>query len=62
MGKLAHYIIRASFSQERMTYLPEESKVVYGSEGGKEEKVLDALECLAAMGFHAPDKGEQMVR
>jgi hypothetical protein len=45
-----------------MTYLPEGSKVVYGSEGGKEEKVLDALEYLAAMGFHVPDKGEQMVR
>ncbi len=26
---LARYIIRASFSQERMTYIPEESKVIY---------------------------------
>jgi hypothetical protein len=28
---LARYIIRASFSQERMTYLPDESKVIYES-------------------------------
>jgi hypothetical protein len=31
---IARYIIRASFSQERMTYLPEESKVIYGSKNG----------------------------
>jgi hypothetical protein len=37
-------IIRASFSQERMTYIPEESKVSYQSKDGKEEKVFDALE------------------
>lgn len=41
---LARYIIRASFSQERMTYIPEESKVIYQSKDGKEEKVFDALE------------------
>jgi len=52
MEHLARYIIRASFSQERMTYLPEESKVIYASKAcprrrsgnGKEEKVFDALE------------------
>jgi len=45
-------IIRASFSQERMTYIKEESKVSYQSKAcprprsgnGKEEKVFDALE------------------
>ena len=31
MEHLARYIIRASFSQERMTYLPGESKVIYYS-------------------------------
>jgi hypothetical protein len=31
MEKLARYIIRTSFSQERMTYLPEESRVIYQS-------------------------------
>ena len=41
---LARYIIRASFSQERMTYIPEDTKVIYQSKDGKEEKVFDALE------------------
>ncbi len=44
MENLARYIIRASFSQERMTYIPEESRVIYQSKNGKEEKVFDALE------------------
>ena len=44
MENLARYIIRASFSQERMTYIPEEAKVMYQSKGGKDEKVFDALE------------------
>jgi hypothetical protein len=60
--KLARYIIRASFSQERMTCLPEESKVIYEPKDAQEEKVFDALEWLAAMSSHVPDKGEQMVR
>ena len=48
---LACYIVRASFSRERMTYLSEKSK------DGKEEKVIDALEWLAAMGSHVPEQG-----
>jgi hypothetical protein len=59
---LGRYIIRASFSQERMIYFPEDSKVVYRSKDGKEEKIFDALEWLAAMCSHVPNKGEQMVR
>jgi hypothetical protein len=39
-------IIRASFSQERMTYFPEDSKVVYRSKDGKDEKIFDALEWI----------------
>ncbi len=62
MENLARYIIRASFSQERMTYFPEDSKVVYRSKDGKEEKIFDAIEWLAAMCSHVPNKGEQMVR
>ena len=62
MENLARYIVRASFSQERMTYIPEESMVVYQSKDGKEEKVFEALEWLAAMCSHVPNKGEQMVR
>jgi len=45
-----------------MTYIPEESKVSYQSKDGKEEKVLDALEWLAAMCSHVPNKGEKMAR
>ena len=59
---LARYIIRASFSQERMTYIPEESRVIYQSKDGKKEKVFDALEWLAAMCSHVPNKGKQMVK
>jgi hypothetical protein len=67
MEKLARYILRASFSQERVTYLPEESKVIYESKAcsrrrsgnGQGEKVFDALEWLAAMSSHLPDKEEQ---
>lgn len=62
MENLARYIIRASFSQERMTYFPEDSKVIYRSKDGNQEKVFDALEWLAAMCSHVPNKGEQMVR
>lgn len=59
---LPRYIIRASFSQERITYLQEESKVLYQSKDRKMEKTFDALEWLVAMTSHVPDKGEQMVR
>jgi hypothetical protein len=58
MENLARYIIRASFSQERMTYIPDESKVVYKSKDAKEERTFDALEWLAAMASHVPNKGE----
>ena len=45
-----------------MTYIKEESKAVSQSKDGKQEKVFDALEWLAAMCTHVPNKGEQMVR
>jgi hypothetical protein len=45
-----------------MTYIPKESKVVYKSKDGREKKVLDALEWIAVMCSHVPNKGEQMVR
>ena len=58
MENLARYIICASLSQERMTYIPDESKVVYKSKDTKEEKIFDALAWLAAMCSHVPNKGE----
>ena len=45
-----------------MTYLPEESKVIYESKDHKKEEVFDGLESLVAMTSHVPNKGEQMVR
>jgi len=62
MENLARYIIRASFSQERMTYLPEESRIIYRSKDNRQEKAFDALDWLAAMTSHIPDQREQMVR
>ena len=60
--KLARYIIRASFSQERMRYLEKEGSVVYRSKDGKDQKTFPAMEWLAAMCSHIPNRGEQMVR
>ena len=36
--------------------------MIFESKGGKEEKLFDALDWLAAMTSHVPNKGEQMVR
>ena len=41
MENLARYIIRASFSQERMNYIREQSKVIYKSKNGNDTKELD---------------------
>jgi hypothetical protein len=62
MENLARYIIRASFPQERMQYLDQEGKVVYTSKDGKSGKVSLAMEWLAGMYSHIPNRGEQMVR
>jgi hypothetical protein len=44
MENLARYIVRTSFSQERMIYVRDESKVTYQSKDGKDEKTFDTLE------------------
>ncbi len=62
MENLARYIIRASFSQERMQYLDEKGTVVYTSKDGETTRNFPALEWLAAMCSHIPNRGEQMVR
>ncbi len=62
MENLARYIIRASFSQERMKYLDQEGTVVYTAKDKKTSKNFSALEWLAAMCSHIPNRGEQMVR
>jgi len=59
---LARYIIRASFSQERMKYYPAQAKVAYQSKYGKNIKESSALEWMAALISHIPDRGGQTLR
>jgi hypothetical protein len=64
MENLARYIIRASFSQERMKHLDQEGTVVYTAKDRKTCKVYPAMEWLAAtrdlqvMCSHIPNRGE----
>jgi len=70
MENLARYIIRASFSQERMQYLDQVGTVVYTSKAcpgprsgdGETAKHFPAMEWLAAMCSHIPNRGEHKVR
>ena len=62
MENLARYIIRASFSQERMEYLREQSKVIYKSKNGNDTRDFDAIDFIASIASHIPNKNEQMVR
>jgi hypothetical protein len=59
---LARYIIRASFSQERMKYYPDKAKVTYQSKYGKDVAEFDPPEWMAALVSHIPGRGGQMVR
>ncbi len=58
LENLAYYIIRASFSQERMTYIPDDesadgvAKVIYDSKDGKTTKTFDALDWPAQLTTH----------
>ncbi len=56
------YIIRASFSQERMNYVREESRVIYKSKDGVSTRQFDAVDFIASLCSHIPNMGEQMVR
>jgi len=46
MENQARYIIRASFSQERMTYLPEGIRIIYRLKDKRQEKIIDAVAWL----------------
>ena len=59
METLARYIIRASFSQERMNYHRETGQVQYRSKDGKETKVFDALEWPRQRAAGCPANGMQ---
>ena len=68
LENLSRYIIRASFSQERMTYIAGadcpggQAKVIYRTKDGATLKTFDALDWLAKLTCHIPNRGEQMVR
>ncbi|MDX9788743.1 MAG: transposase [Desulfobacterales bacterium] len=68
LEKLAKCIIRACFSQERMDYKPVErstdgvAKVICTSKDGRTRKTFDALDWLAQLVMHIPDRYEQTVR
>jgi len=62
MENPARCIIRASFSQERMKRLYQERTVVYTAKDRSTNKVFPAMEWLAAMCSHIPNRGGQMAR
>jgi len=62
MENLARYIIRASFSQERMTYLPEESRIIYRSKDHRQEKADGLLPCVLEAEENAQPKGAELRR
>jgi len=68
LENLARYVIRASFSQERMIYIPASkcsdarAKVLYTAKDGKTTQSFDALDWLARLVIHIPNRGEQMLR
>ena len=62
MENLTRYIIRASFSQERLSYVSEASRVIYKSKNGSDTKEFEAVDFIASICSHIPNKNEQMVR
>jgi len=62
LENMAAHLTRATFSQKRMDYSPEQATVHYRSKDGKEKKTYDALEWLAAMACHVPERRKQTIR
>ncbi|MCL5773321.1 MAG: transposase zinc-binding domain-containing protein [Firmicutes bacterium] len=58
--RTARYLMHSPVSLEKMTYLPEVGKVIYGSRNG-EKNVYDALDFLALATSHIPNKGEHRI-
>jgi hypothetical protein len=65
---LAHYVIRAPISQERMLYISASetpsgiAKVIYKGKNSRVREQFTALDWLARLVTHIPNKGEQLVR
>jgi len=68
LERLGQYIVRAPLSQERMKYISEhqtndgKAKVIYKGKTSKKTQVFSALDWLARLITHIPNKGEQMVK
>ena len=71
MERLGQYIVRAPASNDRMVYIPQgtspgapngAAKVIYKGKTSHTQKVFSALEWLASLVSHIPNKGEQLVR
>ena len=66
--KLAQYVVRAPISQERMFYIPPEEssnevgKIIYKGKNSREIQAFDALDWLARLVTHIPNKGEQLFK
>ena len=65
---MAQYVVRAPISQERMTYIPEYEStdgvayVIYEAKAGDRTETFTALDWLARLITHIPNRGEQLVR
>jgi hypothetical protein len=60
--RAARYLVRASVSLEKMTYVPQQGKVVYGNSGNSvDTKTYDALDFLALLSCHITDRWERRV-
>ncbi len=68
LEKLAQYIIRAPLSQERLLYIPSSAvpdgiaRVIYKGKNSSIRESFTALDWLARLVTHIPNKGEQLVR
>ena len=66
LKRVAQYIIRNPFSEQKMTYNEENGTVIYRSRMRAQTKrnsdILSAEDFIAAITLHIPEKGFQMVR
>jgi hypothetical protein len=56
---LARYLVRAPLALDKLTYLPEEGKVIYGPRNDR--KLLHPLDFLAELTQHIPDHYEHRI-
>lgn len=62
MENISRYIIRVSFSTERLNYIKESSRVIYKSKTRNDTKEFDALDFIASITSHIPNRNEQTLR